>query len=462
MRLYCSAMDSKHLASIARVDITEKITCLARTAFFALFFSLLFAIPSKASKAPLSQSSTDSNCASSLISIAAPTKSNIEKQSIKAQRTQVAISEKNRLPQDILVQPSGPTVVLKAELNRPTADHLKLLIGKKNQENTARLFYAISPDDQVFFSTDPIQFNPDETIFAKVASSNSEAGHVLFPVKEGGEVLFRSVKEKGQKQFELQKQYGVELSEEEVNLARASIHKHLSSEPSSSSRFKANFQHNFSRARVMKCQKILAEGKNARKFIVTKLGTDLSLLTAGIAITAPGRFDTVWTHVGLEEEDPQRDYDGDLLVADYTTTSMNTVFRAGVGYVAATEGVAFLQRRFGPTASSMMMRSSSTALSVGLQTIIYSMMTDNDAGSIGAYNLGYSVFSMVKSHYIDRFILSKLPEFAYNTCLRNPALSVLVGQKSVRLVEGMASTVLYLGARSVIVGEGGNTPKESE
>lgn len=418
-----------------------------------LFWALFGVVLSFASSTSV-HAASDNNCSKTLSSLfSGKTASNSKA---------LNLDEEKIFNPDILVQPTGLNVVLEAKLTPPKANLLKSLVDDKGNPTDKKLYYVISPDDQVFFSSDPVKFNSDETLFGKIASAKSDAGQIVFPVKEGGEVLYDSTTKKRKNSFELRKQYGVELSQEEVDSARDSLAKHLSSNQQYVTATQPSFKHNFSRARVMKCQKILAEGRNAKKFIVTKLGTDLSLLTAGIAITAPGRFDSVLTQVGLQEEDPDRDYDGDLLAADYTTTSLNTVFRAGVGYVAATEGVAFLQRRFGPTASSLMMRSSSTALSVGLQTLIYSTMTDNDAGGIGAYNLGYSVFSMVKSHYVDKFILSKLPDFAYNSCLKNPALRFIVGQKSFRLVEGMASTVLYLGGRSILVGEGGNEPQNNE
>ena len=90
--------------------------------------------------------------------------------------------------------------------------------------------------------------------------------------------------------------------------------------------------------------------------------------------------------------------------------------------------------------------------SVATQAGVYELFDVENVKGIGAYTLGYAVVMIPKSDLVDRFILQKLPQLSYEACLKNSAMRFIVSPRTVRIVDGLISTVIFLEARKAIVG----------
>jgi hypothetical protein len=313
--------------------------------------------------------------------------------------------------------------VVMATLKRPNGQQL----GQLRDQEIAKLHYVVTADGQMHFLDHAVSLPQDQQLFGQV-------GDQLLPIREGGVLHFRDGR------FAKDQTYGFDLSQEEVAAAEASLRSRAS--------FSERLTHTWGRFReskVMDCAQGLRDPPRAKDFVLSKVGMDLSLMTGSILILAPDRFDSLLVKAGLQEEDPNRDYDGDLLAADYTASTTNTFVKGIAGFFIASQGMGF--RR------SLGYRIPLTATSVGLQALLYATLTDNNAAPLGAFNAGYSAFALVKSHFVDKALVKQLPNWVMQACIVNPRLKILVSQGSVRLAEGLATTVLYMGARRAIVGE---------
>jgi hypothetical protein len=313
--------------------------------------------------------------------------------------------------------------LIEAALQRPSGQRLASL----RSEQISKIHYVVTADGQMHFLDEAVGLPPDRQLFAKIEDS-------VLPVREGGVIRY----EEGR--FVKTQRYGFDLSAAELQGAEADLRRKAS--------FAERLTHSwgrFSEARVMDCSQGLRNPPSAKEFVLSKLSMDLALMTGSIMILAPERFDTLMVKAGLQEEDPNRNYDGDLLAADYSTSTTNTVVKGIAGFFIASRGLSI--------GRSLGYRIPVTATSIGLQTLVYGLFTDNNAGSLGAFNAGYSVFSMVKSHYVDRFMVHQLPNWVLQACIANPKLRIFVSQGSIRLAEGLATSVLYMGARRLSIGE---------
>lgn len=344
----------------------------------------------------------------------------------------------------------------------PTSRELKVLdreliaadgksLNSLTQNLDAEMSYVIAPDNRLYLVPGSIDLSTDHSWMAEVVLKDGRPWS--FPIKEAGAIRFtRTDPNVAVGTFSLERSYGVEISEEEINVFAKQVDDSISKDPALARRLK--LRRPVSSAKVLKCSEVFAEGRSAKTFIGSKVLVSSTLLTGGILINHPERFDVLLKGIGLHEEDPSRNYDGDMLFADYTSTAVNSFFQAYVGYQISAKGIKFLESRIGSkVASSFMARGAASMGSVALQSLIYASLTDNDAKGVGLYNIGYSVFSLAKSHYLDEFLYQKLPQVIYNACLVSPALKVVVGQNTVRFVEGFAATTLYLKGREVFVGE---------
>jgi hypothetical protein len=343
--------------------------------------------------------------------------------------------------------PKGDVKVLEPKLVLADGEALNRL----SQDPDLKMSYVIAPDDRLYLVEGDVDFDPDRIWMADLERDGGQPWR--FPVKSGGRFRFvRDNPERAAGSFSLENAYGAELSDEEIATFSELVDETIRSKPALAKRMK--LQRARSAAQVMKCSEAFAEGRSAKQFIGSKVFVSSTMLTGGIIINHPERFDVLLQHVGLHDRQEGRDYDGDMLLADYSSTALNSFFQAYVGYHISAKGVKFLENRIGSkVASSLLARGAASMASVGLQSLMYAALTDNDAKGVGLYNVGYSVVSIGKSHLLDNFMYQKLPKLIYEACLVNPALKIVVGQKTVRFVEGFASTTLYLKGREVFVGE---------
>ncbi len=341
------------------------------------------------------------------------------------------------LPSEIFVNPNKGIRELDKTLLPASAKLLKKLQEPNSQ---FKLSYVVSPDNKVFFVEGELNLTRKDVWTATDDSWT-------FPIKEAGEVKWPTSDTGNMSSPVLVQKYGVQLSSEEDVLTKNYLEAAIKSDEQKNLLGKSRFKRTVPLARTLKCSELLTKKMNAKKFILTKLGIDTAILTSAILIQRPQRFEALTVALGLQEKEEGRDYDGDLLLADYSTGGVNNIFKSWVGYVATTRGVNALTERFGRLGSSIIMRSGAMVSSVGIQMAMYAAMTDDDAKSLGAYNMGYSIYSIGKSHLVDNFIINKLPDIAYNTCLKNPATRFVLGHGTVRIVDGLVSTVIYLTGR---------------
>jgi len=325
------------------------------------------------------------------------------------------------------------------------------ILDELTKNPNLELGYVIAPDDRLYFFRGHFELDADHPWLAEFVRDDGTPW--TFPIKESGAVRFtRDVPDVAVGHFTLERSYGIELSPEEIDVFSRQVDELRSQNPELAKRLR--LMRPQSAAKTIKCSEAFSQGRSAKQFIGSKVMVSSTLLTGGILINHPERFDVLLKHIGLHQEDSSRDYDGDMLFADYSSTAVNSFFQAYVGYHISAKGVKFLEKRIGSkVASSMLARASASMGSVALQSLIYATVTDNDAKGVGYYNVGYSVFSVAKSHFLDNFLYQKLPQVIHNACLVNPALKIIVGQKTVRFVEGFASTTLYLKGRETLVGE---------
>lgn len=317
----------------------------------------------------------------------------------------------------------------------------------KNPE--LEMSYVITPDDRMFLIRGLIDFDGNYKYSAELVDDKGTP--LTFPVKAAGQFKLSS-EEAGRKGFfNPVRSYGAELTDEEIGTFSKQVEGAIAEDSSLAKKFKLKRPN--STARLMKCSEAISHSRSSKKFISAKLATSMSLLTGGILIQNPDRFDVLLTQLGFHQQEEGRNYDGDMLFTDYLTTGSNSLFQGLAGYHISTKGVQFLQSRIGRTASSMVSRGAVSLTSIGMQTLLYATLTDNNAKGVGIYNIGYSAFSIAKSHFFDDFLVHKLPELVTDACMVNPAFKIVVGDRSIRLGEGLASTWLYLTGRHALVGE---------
>ena len=343
--------------------------------------------------------------------------------------------------------PEGETKVLDRELLLPTGENLNKLT--LNPDLT--MSYVITPDDRLYLVEGEIDLDPNNVWMADLVREDGRPWR--FPIKEAGAFRFpRDSAGKASGAATTERSYGVELSDEEITNFSKRVEDTIAKDPVLAKRLQLKRPR--ASAAVVKCTEAFADARSAKQFIGSRVFVSSTMLTGGILINHPERFDVLLKGVGLHEQEQGRNYDGDMLFADYGSTALNSFFQAYVGYHISSKGVKFLESRIGSkVASSLIARGAASMGSVALQSVMYAAMTDNDAKSVGLYNVGYSVFSVGKSHLLDNFMYQKLPKLIHNACLVNPALKIVVGQKTIRFVEGFAATTIYLKGREIFVGE---------
>lgn len=342
-----------------------------------------------------------------------------------------------------------PTTGENKHLTNELLDPSGEIIHHMSRHPEEPMSYVITPDDRMFLVKGDVDFDSDYRWSAEFV--DSEGKPITFPIKTAGRFKFETANKGHKAAFITEATYGAELSPDEIARFSEQIDSVISRDPELSKRL--HLKRPRSTAQVLRCSEAVIK-RSSKTFVNAKLTSSLTLLTGGILIHHPERFDVLLTQMGMKEKEEGRNYDGDMLAADYVATAANSIFQGLVGYHISNKGVAFLQNHMkSRILTSFVARGATSLTSIGLQTLIYSTLTDNNAKGVGFYNIGYSAFSIVKSHYLDDFLVHKLPEIAHNACLIHPALKIIVGQRTIRLGEGLASTWLYLRGREALVGE---------
>ncbi len=338
-------------------------------------------------------------------------------------------------PESLVSQVPRP-FALEAKLLRPNAPMLTQLF----KGEVEAVSYVVTADGLLYFTEQPLkQAIAGEGGAAGAAHYFVEIpgaqGREVMAVKEAGVIRYTEfdekkpavffIKRKSRKAFVFEQVYGVDLADVEMRDIDRQL-RAIADADVSSARVARN---GIEKSRVLDCTEVMSKRLRGDSFILDRIATDLTLLTGGIALSAPERF---FGEGGY-----------DLLGADYASTSEHSLLRATVGLMVATGGMKAAQR-YG-------IRLGTAGASVLIQSAIYGALTDQSAKSFGIYNAAYALFSIPKADILDRVLLRKLPGLAYEACLKNSPLQIFVSPRAVRFAEGLASVVIYLEGRKIFV-----------
>ncbi len=330
--------------------------------------------------------------------------------------------------------------LLEAKFTRPNADELLSL----RSDDAAPLYYAVTSDGRLYFSRTPVRSHDHAPAFMVAPGSNATAE--VFPIREAGEIRYADElnpskisralsfgKARTRKGFIFHQTSGLDPTREEIEQIERQL---MGADPTAGTsvttdyRLVKTFADGGAEARVLECSKFLAKNTQGQKFILDSLINTTGLVTAGIAITAPERFVDV---ANLN-----------VLAADLVSPGMNSVLRSMASYFMISRNQSSLRR--------YAVRLGTIGTSVSLQAGLFELFNVDNVKEIGAYTLGYSILMIPKGDLVDRFILQKLPKLAYDSCLNNSAMKFVFSPRSVRLVDGLISTVIFLEGRKALVG----------
>jgi len=413
----------------------------------ALFFGSLFDSQSHVHAA---------SCAQNLARIIAHTKSHLSASPFKTHHV--------KLP---LVRPNGAHLVrLKKKVL--TAEQLarKGLQPEKNGLN--RIQYVVGLNDELFY-IDPNQVTHfrirdlGENDLLMVQGIDPNTGELFnFAAKESGYVAYVRDPEAGTtlfgnkkktKNYVFYKQHGLDLTEDEYLKIRGQMEGVLDEQEGAY--WRNAHGKSYQKAAVVKCNQIFRDHTRNDRFIIDKVQVDMVTMTGALVLMNSHRFDGTKVYWGLQENDPEKDYDEDLLAADYISTLVNSTIRAGAGLGLTAAGVSF--------AVGGTLRIPVSMGSIAAQTLIYRGLTDNDANKIGLFNLGYMFFAIGKGHFVDRWVYEYFPKMAYNSCLSGTLTRFIVSPRMIRYGEGVLSSVIYFAARHVVLESGAEvaTPEQA-
>ena len=151
-----------------------------------------------------------------------------------------------------------------------------------------------------------------------------------------------------------------------------------------------------------------------------------------------------------------------MLVADYVTTNEHTMIRSITGRYIMLNGMGYGKRmasRVGIGLGSTQVQGWTAGLSVKEKG---GRSSSQRAEKITEFNRLWMMPSLVKSDALDKFVLTNLPEVAYDLCLKGSALRIFASPKMVRFAEGWLSTTIYFNLREWYTGEGSEKPTNSK
>ncbi|MEN9723586.1 MAG: hypothetical protein RJB38_1572 [Pseudomonadota bacterium] len=306
------------------------------------------------------------------------------------------------------------------------------------------LFYAITNDDRLFFSSVPVELETATPTFVLAPSAQGKAEVV--PLRESGQIRYQAELDQEHlenavilgrggkhKSFIFQQTSGLDPSGDEIrNLVKQLNSPELPdlAEVGSNYRFVKSFSAGGSQARVFECTKILEKSTRGEKFIWDSIMSTTAIQIAGIAVTSPERF-TDSGHYNL-------------LAGDLSTPAINTWLRSMASY--------FMLSKNQSTARRYAVRFGVIGPSVGIQAGVYELLDTDKVLSMSGYATGYSVLMIPKGDLMDKFVLQRIPSLSYEACLRNSSLRWIYSQRAVRIIDGIVSTVIFLEGRKAIVG----------
>jgi hypothetical protein len=315
--------------------------------------------------------------------------------------------------------------LLSDALERPNA---QALLELKKGEG-ARLYYVVTSDDRLYFSRTPVAADAGGPGFAVTQGASGVAEVV--PFREAGEVRYADLP--GQpKTFRFEQTSGMDPTADEVRAIERELKASDGGDRLLADHHLAKaFAEGGAQARVIDCAKILDRNTRGGRFILDSITNTAGLSFGGIAITAPERFIDV-AHMNV-------------LAADFVSPLVNTLFKSASSYWMISRNQGALRR--------YAVRMATIGGSVGLQAGIYDLFDVGDVKSIGAYTLGYALVMIPKGDLVDRFVFQKLPKLAFESCLKNSVMRFIVSPRTVRIVDGLISTVIFLEGRKAIIGK---------
>lgn len=190
---------------------------------------------------------------------------------------------------------------------------------------------------------------------------------------------------------------------------------------------------------LIKCNKVLAAGKNGNWFITNKLISAAAVQTAVLGTMDHNRFTN-----SLHDSSTRR-----RLINDYATTASNVVLKSTVGKYAVLNNFNYflgLGARFGTGWTSVRIQGLITHAIVR-EDGVSNQESKEYRKAITDFNDYWLYVNLVKSDAIDRVILKKIPAITHSLCLTNPKLSLVINPHSVRYMEDGFFTAVYYGVR---------------
>lgn len=351
----------------------------------------------------------------------------IEAQSRKLRKVGFTDSEIDRLrTQKVLVNskitiPKGaPVGVTEKSMALKDFDSVALQEIKQNKKYN----YVASESGEIYLTEQKLGFPKDQ--LAMISKSNGPGGSFL--AREMGEVGYdakkRTVVFKPTHGFENNELASKAMTDKVAKLApntQATVAADALKVPSS---------------RLIKCLDIVSSQSNGKNFVLDRVIAENMVLTTAVLGSELAGANRLSTPEGRA-----------VILGDMIGSTISTAAGARVGKELSLRDVSFV--------TSMGVRTGMGLGMIEVQEQVHKQVLGKEnqqlAEDLASFNQAHFLARLPVNHYFDKFLVQKLPNLIFNSCQRNPALSVMVSPRAIRLYERYGSAVLYYGLRDHFV-----------
>ncbi len=289
------------------------------------------------------------------------------------------------------------------------------------------LQYLVGEDGKIYVAKVLVNNLPSNKVL--VATSKVDNADTLTVVREAGNLRYNSEL----KTYIFEPSYGFDTSKVEVKEIIDNI---SALNPGSSVKYAASS--NIPASRVLNCLEIASAQSKGKNFVLDRLLTDNLITTTAIVgseVYGAGRLNT--------------EHGRQVVIADLLGGNINNLIGSQISKHLVLKNTNLL--------TSMITRTGMGLSMIELQKQVHKSAVQEEssktAEEIANFNRAHFFARLPINHAVDNFMIHNLPGLVFDRCQKNPALSVLISPRSVRLYERVGSTVIYYGLRQAIVGQ---------
>lgn len=284
--------------------------------------------------------------------------------------------------------------------------------------------YVASESGEIYLTEQKLDFPKDQ--LAMISRSNGPEGS--FMAREMGEVGYdpkkRTVVFKPKHGFENNELASKAMTDKVSKLApntQATVAAEALKVPST---------------RLIKCLDIVSSQSNGKNFVLDRVIADNMVLTTAVLGSELAGANRLSTPEGRA-----------VIAGDLIGTTITSAIGARVGKEFVLRDFSFV--------TSMGVRTGMGLGMIEVQEQVHKQVLAKEsqqlAEDLAAFNQAHFIARLPVNHYFDKFLVQSLPNLIFNSCQRNPALSVMVSPRAIRLYERYGSAVLYYGLRDHFV-----------